>query len=158
VLTGSVVSSCQTPRYRALHQPAIPQEPSLQGPSEVAGRCEGYAGHGQVHSRQPPGRDRDRILSVAQRKHLFPFECGSKVPLFTSRPRRTRSESRYSFVVRARAILMQVYITLRSATKRRRTSTMTGLRRGSKSYVPQQVCFLPRANLVIRAETHTELG
>lgn len=138
-LTGSAISSRETARYRALHQPAIPQEPSLQGHSEVAEKSEDHMGHGQVHTRPPPERDRDRVLSVACSKQPFFSKAGQRCRCSRPVPRRTRSGLRKGFVVRAVARSQQGFITPRSTTRRRRNSTRTGSWGWSRSCVPRQV-------------------
>ena len=69
-LTGS--PSCRSARHSALPKPALPQEPALQGAPEVLGPYSRCAGNGQVHTRAPPERDWDRVLSLARSKN-YPF-------------------------------------------------------------------------------------
>ena len=64
--------SCRSARHSALPKPALPQEPALQGTPEVLGPYSRCAGNGQVHTRAPPQRDWDRVLSLARSKN-YPF-------------------------------------------------------------------------------------
>lgn len=99
-----IIYSCQSARYSALHQPALPQEPPLQGHPKIVGSFMRHARHGQIHTRPPPEQEWNRVLSVARGRSIFlPFRMRPAPLLMPIAFLRTRSESRKTFVMRARA-------------------------------------------------------